>query len=272
MRQFVQLTPLSVPLLRLGLATRGNTHLKKDDVLLAFEHGVNYWNWCGHPDGMSQAIAELGRQRKQLAVAVQLQSRDAEESRRELEGFMDQLKTGWLDVVTFYYVESSEEWEEILSPGGAMEAVQRARQQGIVRMVGLTTHQRPLAATILHSRLLDLLMIRYNAAHRRAETEIFPVAEEFGTPLVVFTALRWKDLLKPTKEDPAGFTPPPAREWYRFALSHPSVSVALMAPNDRRELLDNLKLLNDWRAPSEEELSALREHGDRVKRIAGEFP
>ena len=63
---------------RLGLATRGNTHLTKDDVLFALEQGLNYWNWCGYEDGMVQAIRELGPKRKQVVIAAQLSARDSQ--------------------------------------------------------------------------------------------------------------------------------------------------------------------------------------------------
>jgi predicted aldo/keto reductase-like oxidoreductase len=272
LRQFFKFQNLPIPVMRLGLATRGNTHLRKDDVLQAFGQGVNYWNWCGCPDGMSEAVAELGSERQKVAVAVQLEARHGEGAKRELHALLDRLKSDYLDVVMLYYVEAADEWQEILRPRGAMEFLQGAKQQGLVRMIGLTTHQRPLAAEILRARLLDVLMVRYNAAHRSAETEIFPLARRFETPLVTFTALRWKALLKATREDPAGFVPPPAREWYRFVLSDPAVSVALMAPHNRAELVDNLKLLNDWREPTAAEFAALRDHGDRVRRNAGAFP
>jgi predicted aldo/keto reductase-like oxidoreductase len=272
LRRSFQFQKLPLPVMRLGLATRGNTHLRKDDVLLAFEHGLNYWNWCGRVDGMSEAVAELGLQRQKVAVAAQLEARDGEGARQELEGLLDRLKSDYLDVVTFYYVETADEWQEILRPRGAMEFLQLARQQGLVRLIGLTTHQRPLAAEILRAHLLDLLMVRYNAAHRGAETEIFSLARRFETPLVTFTALRWKALLRATRQDPAGFVPLPARDWYRFVLSDPAVSVVLMAPGNRAELVDNLKLLNDWREPTVAEWAALREHGDRVRQNAGSFP
>ena len=177
-----------------------------------------------------------------------------------------------MDVITFYYVESEEEWNEIISSGGALDAVRRAREEGLLRTIGLTTHQRPLASRILASRFLDLLMVRYNAAHRGAEKDIFPQAQQTHVAVVTFTGLRWKALLHSTREDPETFVPPPAREWYRFVLAHPAVSVALMAPNNRQELLENLKLLDDWRLPTPAEYKALCLHGDRVHRHAGEFP
>jgi predicted aldo/keto reductase-like oxidoreductase len=115
-------------------------------------------------------------------------------------------------------------------------------------------------------------MIRYNAAHRGAEQDVFPVTDRRGIPVVAFTAQRWGALRKHTPDDPAGFSPPTAPAWYRFALAHPSVSVVLMAPGNRRELEEDLTLLEDWRPPRPEELQMLIAHGQRVRKHAGMFP
>jgi len=257
---------------RLGLATRGNTHLAVEDVWLALQAGINYWNWCGHQDGMAAAARELGSRRSEVMIAIQLESRDKESAQRELAKTLNQLRTDYIDVVTFYYVERREEWQEIIGDSGALLSLRTAQEQGTVRMIGLTTHQQPLAAEALKSRKLDLLMARYNAAHRSAEISLFPLAQEFETPLVTFTGLRWKWLLRNTPEDPPHFKPPSAPDWYRLVLSHPAVSVALMAPNNRKELRHNLTLLDDWRPPSPQERETLLEHGERVRRHAGRFP
>jgi len=256
---------------RLGLATRGGSHIRPEDVHWAIEQGVNYLNWCGKPDGLSRAVAELGRERRRVVVAVQFQARTAGEAEREWERLCRELATGYLDVLTFYYVESEAEWRQITGPGGAYEFLAEQKRAGRLRMIGLTSHQRKLAARWAESGLLDLLMVRYNAAHRGAEQDVFPVTRRLGLPAVVFTCLRWKALLEPTPEDPPGFRPPEAAECYRFCLSHPDVAVALTAVANRAELEHNLRLLEDWRRCSEEELAALRAHGDRVRRHAGAF-
>jgi predicted aldo/keto reductase-like oxidoreductase len=260
------------PVRRLGLATRGNTHLTQDDVLVALHAGINYWNWSGHEDGMVSAARELGSRRRQVMIAIQLESRDKAGARRELEENLDRLKTSYIDVVTFYYVEHREEWHEIIGDQGALAAVRTLKEQGVVHLIGLTTHQRSLGVEVLRSRELDLLMARYNAAHRAAETTLFPIAQECQAPVVTFTSLRWKGLLQSTPEDPPNFSPPRAPDWYRLVLSNPAVAVALMAPNDRDELLQNLSLLADWRPLTTQESEALYAHGERVRRNAGRFP
>ena len=115
-------------------------------------------------------------------------------------------------------------------------------------------------------------MIRYNAAHRGAERDVFPVTERLGMPVAAFTCLRWGKLLEPTPNDPAGFELPPAADWYRYALMHPAVSVALMAPNGSEELDENLNRLSNWRELSAEEFKSLSEHGQRVRECAAYVP
>jgi aryl-alcohol dehydrogenase-like predicted oxidoreductase len=122
------------------------------------------------------------------------------------------------------------------------------------------------------SGLLDLLMLRYNAAHRGAEREVFPVTEPLGMPVIAYTALRWGALLRPTPDDPPGFEVPPAPDWYRFALQHPAVAVTLSAPQTRAELDEDLRALEATGPLGEEEYAALTAHGQRVRRHAGGFP
>lgn len=256
---------------RLGLASRGNTNLKPDDVHHAIESGVGYLNWCAHSDGLSQAVAELDTaDRARVVVAAQFYARSAEDARRELEAHLVTLDTEYIDVLTFYYVEQEAKWHEIGS--GALPVLQRAKERGQVRLIGLTTHQRPLARQLARTGEIDLLMIRYNAAHRGAEREIFPITDDADIPVVAFTCLRWGALLRSTPDDPEGFEPPTAPELYRYVLAHPSVSVALTAPNDRRELESNLSVLRETAPLSDERMLEIKHHGDRVHRHGGGFP
>lgn len=257
---------------RLGLASRGQDTLTTDDVGHALDRGVNFLNWCGTPDYLSRAVRQLGPRRRTVAVCVQFEARTAQEAEVELQRVLDELGTDHVDVLTFYYVEAADEWRQIASPGGALEFCRAAQQRGLVGRLGLTTHQRPLAAAVARSGLLDLLMVRYNAAHRGAEDEVFPVAQSRGLSIIVYTCLRWGALLQPTPDDPPGFQVPRAPAWYRFALHHPAVTVALTAPASRVELDEALTVLDVSEHLAPDEHQCLAEHGRRVRRHAGMFP
>ena len=195
-----------------------------------------------------------------------------EDAAAELASVLGELRTDYVDVLTFYYVEEPAEWEEISAPGGALEYCEAARREGRVRLLGLTSHQRRLAAEAARSGRLDMLMVRYNAAHRGAETEVFPVTTSLGLPVVVYTCLRWGALLRGTPDDPPDFAPPPAPLWYRFALQHPAVTVALTAPDGRGELDEDLTVLEATGPLPEEDYERLAAHGRRVRRHGGSFP
>lgn len=255
---------------RLGLASRGNTHQTSEDVHLALDRGVNYLNWCGYEDGMSQAVSDLGKKRSEIVVAVQIEALSSDSMAKEIDKALNLLGTDYLDVVTFYYLETAEEWKTVCGKDGALSRLQKEREEGRVRVIGVTSHQRKLAAQVAASGAVDLLMIRYNAAHRGAEKDIFPTTDRMKIPIVAYTCLRWGALIRPLEGGSDAV--PTARECYRYVLSNPSVSVALMAPDNREEMLEDLSLLEDWRAFGEEELNRFNRWGDRVRATAGPFP
>jgi aryl-alcohol dehydrogenase-like predicted oxidoreductase len=266
-----------IPVCRLGLASYGTTAITPDDVLHALGRGVNFLNWQGLAEGPSdgdaftRAVASLGAGRQSVVVCVQFGARRAAEAAEELRAALAVLKTDYIDVLTPYYVESAEEWEEINAAGGAMEYLRDEKRDGVVRRIGVTSHQRKLAARMAESGLLDVVMVRYNAAHRGAEREVFPVTGRLRMPVISFTALRWGALLKPTPDDPPGYSVPRASEWYRFVLQGPAVSVALHAPQTRGELEEGLRVLEAEGPLGEAEYAALAAHGERVRRHAGAF-
>jgi aryl-alcohol dehydrogenase-like predicted oxidoreductase len=265
------------PVCRLGLASHGRTEVTPDDVLYALERGVNFLNWSGEADApggadaFSDAVAALGPRRESVVVCVQFGARTAADAAVELRAVLAALRTDYVDILTLYYVERPEEWEQLSGPGGPLGFCHAARRDGAVRRVGVTSHQRKLAAQMARSGLLDAVMVRYNAAHRGGEREVFPAADAAGVPVIAYTALRWGALLQPTADDPPGFAVPRAPDWYRFVLQSPSVAVTLAAPHTRAELEEDLEVLRADGPLPPEEYRRLAEHGERVRRHAGSF-
>jgi len=168
-------------------------------------------------------------------------------------------------------VEHEDEWGRTLAPDGAAQALQRAKLNGRVRSIGLTSHQHYLAATIAQSGQLDMLMVRHDAAHRGAGQDVFPITKQRCMPVVIFTAQRWGALMKTTPDNPPNHQPPMGTAWCRFVFCHEQVTVAIMAPNGCDELEQNLQLLDDWHSLDADEFQKIRAHGDRVRRHAGHF-
>ena len=92
--------------------------------------------------------------------------------------------------------------------------------------------------------IYDIFHIRYNAAHRGAEDEVFPHLPEEDRPgIVTYTATRWGQLLKP-KKMPPGESPPKACDCYRFVITNPNVDVCMCGPKNDHEMKEALPILD----------------------------
>jgi aryl-alcohol dehydrogenase-like predicted oxidoreductase len=106
-------------------------------------------------------------------------------------------------------------------------------------------------------------MVRYNAAHRGAERDIFPHLAVHDPGVISYTATRWTALLRPPRQWPANEPIPAPGQLYRFVLSNPHVDVCLAAPRNRKQLDEDLAALEAGPL-SEEELALVKRFGDAV--------
>jgi hypothetical protein len=63
--------------------------------------------------------------------------------RASLEESLEREQTPYFDVFNFWGVNTPEHMDQVLRPGGPLEALEKAREEGLVRLIGVTTHARP---------------------------------------------------------------------------------------------------------------------------------
>jgi aryl-alcohol dehydrogenase-like predicted oxidoreductase len=185
--------------------------------------------------------------------------------RRALEKRLRQLQTDYLDAFLFLGVMKKKEFSATVR-----DELTHLREEGRVRAIGISTHDRKFAGELAAGGALDLLMIRYNAAHRGAEQDIFPRLGAFNPAVVSYTATRWTYLLRRPRGWPRDGRIPTPGMCYRFVLSSPRVHVCLTAPRNERELLENLAALRQGPL-DQEEMEFMANFGDVVHQKAGWF-
>jgi aryl-alcohol dehydrogenase-like predicted oxidoreductase len=179
---------------------------------------------------------------------------------REHEKMARTLGVEVIDVFLLFWVQAH--W---YVSGKTWPAMRRLKEAGKVRALGISIHDRKMARALLDELQLDAMMLRYNAAHRGAEQEIFSTLPAQKPAIIAYTATRWGKLLEPK----GGLGPMRPEECYRFQLSHPSVDVALSGAGSFEELEANargvaLGPLDGVR------LTEVRSFGDAVRRgVAG---
>lgn len=176
--------------------------------------------------------------------------------RRAAEGALRSLGVDRLDVLQLYWLGKMSAFT-----GGVREEMAKLREEGKVRVLGASIHDRPRAGKLAEDSILDLLMIRYNAAHPGAEQDVFPHLPDRRPAVVAYTATAWRKLLRA----PRGWKGkvPTAGDCYRFCLASPHVDVVLTAPQNAAELRENLAAVE--RGPlSPEEIETMRSFGRAV--------
>jgi aryl-alcohol dehydrogenase-like predicted oxidoreductase len=154
-------------------------------------------------------------------------------------------------------------WRNKRPRPGLLDHACELKEKGLIRFLALSGHNRLLFPQLEKDRLIDIFHVRYNAAHRGAEREIFGhLPEEGGPGIVSFTNTRWGALVDPASMPP-GEPPPSPADCYRFVLSHPRVHVAVCGPNSMKQLREDLECLR--KGPmNDEELRRMHRIGDHV--------
>ncbi|MDD5088091.1 MAG: aldo/keto reductase [bacterium] len=255
-----------IPVRRLGLS--GTYRPGREAIHYALDHGVNLFFCYGFDGQTIRTLRDLSPSRRREIVLVTGAYNllwGHPDLRRTLEKRLRQFRTDSLDVFLFLGVMKPRQ-----CPDDVLEELVRFREEGKVRAVGVSTHDRAFAGTLAKQGDLNALMIRYNAAHRGAESDIFPHVTAHDPGVISYTATRWGYLLRRPRGWPSERPVPTARQCYRFVLSNPSVDVCLTAPANLRQLQDNLQALADGPlAP--DEMTFLRDFGDIVHRRRSTF-
>jgi aryl-alcohol dehydrogenase-like predicted oxidoreductase len=105
-----------------------------------------------------------------------------------------------IDVFFIEYIHPGDDQEVMFGKNGVLDEFQQWKERGWVRFVGATAHDWSMARELAGDSRVDVLMHRYNMAHRKAVREVFPVAVKAQTPVVAVTATRWGTLLKPNAD------------------------------------------------------------------------
>ena len=95
----------------------------------------------------------LGDHRADYFLATKTGERNGDAARRELERSLERLGVDQVDLIQLHNLVEPDEWETAHGPGGAVEALARARDEGLVRFIGVTGHGTRIAD--MHLRSLD---------------------------------------------------------------------------------------------------------------------
>lgn len=233
----------------------------KKTIYKAVDEGLNYFFCFGIDNQMLSVLRDVLKNNREKFVIASGGGNliyTSQNLKKCLEKRLKQLKTDYLDIFLYLGVN-----KEKYFPDKVRDELYALKEDERVKYVGFSTHDRKLAGRMADEGSLDVMMVRYNAAHRGAEREIFPYVEKHNTGVISFTATRWRYLLRKPKGWLKEGNIPTAGQCYRFVMSNPHVDVCMMAPTNEKQFLTNLKEIKQGPL-SQDEMDFMQKFGYAV--------
>jgi hypothetical protein len=254
----------------------------------ALDLGVNYIDTSsiyGGPERWSEQYVGkvMKRRRSEAFLATKTKERTRDGSMRMLETSLKLLQTDHIDVWQLHDIGTMTDINEIFAKGGAMEALLEAREQKLVRYLGITGHYRPDSLIeAIHRYPFDTILMAVNAAdphHYSFSEQLLPLAVEKQMGIIGMKVPARGRIL-------SSWTPPPIekqkhswegmvlaptpgtldmRQAMYYSLSLP-VSTVIIGCDSIAQLEENVQLAREFTPLSQQQMTVLTAKAETVSR------
>jgi predicted aldo/keto reductase-like oxidoreductase len=154
-----------------------------------FDQGLNYYDVApAYGDSeIKMGPALEGLPRDQIFLSCKTQKRDAKGAMEELERSLVRLKTDHFELYQLHVMSTAKESKQVFGPGGAMETLVKAREQGKVRWLGFSAHTKEAALDLLREFKFETAMYPVNFIEHyqhKFDPEVLTLARKNGTAVI----------------------------------------------------------------------------------------
>jgi aryl-alcohol dehydrogenase-like predicted oxidoreductase len=245
----------------------------------ALDLGVNYIDTSSVYGGVKERWSEryigqvMKRRRSETFLTSKTHERSRDESLRRLEESLKHLQTDHLDLWQLHDMEDKADLDGVFGKGGAMEALVRARDQKMVRYLGVTGHYHPdVLMECIRRFPFDTVLMAINAADRHRfsyESELLPLAVERQMGIIAMKVPGRGQILSSFKPPAPGQQKgpfPPAkssgtltmREAMNYVLTLP-ISTCIIGCDTVAHVEENVRIAREFTPLSAKQMAALSE-------------
>src|SRR5664280_3454750 len=132
-------------------------------VKTAIDAGVSYFDVApSYGDAEIKLGPALEPYRKNVFLSCKTDGRNKEDSRKELEQSLKNMRTDHFDLYQFHAVTTLKDVQTILGKGGAIETILEARKEGKIRFIGFSAHSVEAATALINGFSFDTIMFPFN--------------------------------------------------------------------------------------------------------------
>jgi uncharacterized protein len=150
-----------------------------ETIIHAVENGVDFIDTARMYTTSETRIGKaLKRCGKRVVLATKSSNRSADGIRKDIEVSLRELQTDFVDLYQCHGVMSPMEYEKVISPGGALEGLIQARDEGLIGHMGLTSHSLDLLERVVEEERFETIMPCYSFLEPAAGERVIPKAIE----------------------------------------------------------------------------------------------
>lgn len=190
---------------------------------------------------------------RKVILASKSLSRKYDEVRMDLETSLKELQRDHIELYQSHFVRDAADYRSVTAPGGALEALQKAREEGLIGHIGISSHSLEILDRSLDDGLFDTIMVCFSFLEPLAAERLIPKAREKNVGVIA---------MKPF----SGGVIENAGLALKYALSQPGILV--IAGVERKELIDqNWKIFQEGQGLTEREKKEIEETQRRYKKV-----
>lgn len=248
-------TGIEVPLIGYGTAPLGKEKKATREHAVrclhhAIDRGITYLDTS--PDyGSEPHVGEVMKTRRdEVFLATKVNRRSAQGVLDEVKESLAKLQTDHVDLIQVHAINAWADLEQALAPDGALTGLEQAREEGLVRFIGITGHARPeILGQAIEQYSFDTVLVALGVADRLVsspETFVLPRAVDRNVGVIAMKVF--------------GHGAFDNRESaLRYSLGLPGVSLAILGMDTPQQIDEAIELANNNQAITDKELDQLIE-------------
>ncbi len=163
--------------------------LKTDETIKilrhAYDKGITFYDTANmYRDSESKIGQALSSLRDKIVLATKTIMRDAAGLRKQLERSLKMLQTDYIDLYQFHQVANDEEWGKITKDSGALNEASKAKKEGKIRFLGVTSHNLQMAVKLVKTGLFDTIQFPFNFIEPEAKDELHSYSRKKGLGII----------------------------------------------------------------------------------------
>jgi aryl-alcohol dehydrogenase-like predicted oxidoreductase len=169
---------------------RASQEVADQTLPMLLRHGINHIDVAAsYGDAELRLGPWMERHRDDFFLATKTNERSYESARDQIKRSLERMRVASVDLIQLHNLTDENGWQQAMAPGGALEAVVAAKEQGLARFAGVTGHG--VAVARMHLRSLeryafDSVLLPFNHAmmqnpeYARDFEELLDVCQERG--------------------------------------------------------------------------------------------